>query len=161
MYGLFLLDVRVAHTIELSPENAASRAKAVLRARSPELLEAAMRELRCKPYKQRIIKKDEAGNRIPNVDAFGHPIPPYEKFFKKGSILEWCVPPDSEIESKLPEQLRCIRKLGTLDEWLFQTRENYEKQVLSIPEVEGEVAPAPVPDNDPLADDSNDQRADA
>lgn len=136
MYGLHLNDVRMARVMKLEPVVEAQQAKPVMRAATPELLQQALEDLRVKPYKQRIIKYDEVtGERVPNLDAFGKPVPPYEKHFKKGSPLEWCVPPDPEILAKLPDELHPIRPLGTLDEWLAQTRKNYEDQILSIPEV--------------------------
>lgn len=155
MYGLYLNDVRVLRAMKLGPEAAAQHAKPVLRAASKELLEAALRELRVKTYKQRIIKKDEQGNRVPNLDNFGKPVPPYEKHFQKGSPLEWCQPPadDADVAERLERaNLGPIRWMGSLDEWLAQTKANFEEQVLTIPEVRGDIEAPVVPEVDAAED---------
>lgn len=111
MYVLSLSDLRVA-TVFRSDDPSMQPVKPVARADTREELEKLLQDSYAEaPYKQR-------------VQGVGR-TQPFTKYFKKGTLLEWFLPPAEGVDP--------IRWVGSKEEWMEKARERFENDVLSIP----------------------------
>jgi hypothetical protein len=92
----------------------------ICRASSKELLEGLVRDSACSPY-------DDAPPSDWKAPAMAQGVTTVRKYFKKGSLLEWCELPGAKDRHIVP--------VGTEDDWAQAARTRWQAQVGSLPSV--------------------------